>query len=178
MKGQSASSASLVLIQKLGGVADIPEGCAAIQQDLDKLESWAEWYLTGWNKCKCKVLLERSSAEKDLGVLMVNRLAVSQQCALVAKRTNGVLGCTKKSVASRSREVILSTYFAVGRLHLAVLSPVLCSAVQVRKRTSRESPVEATKTKKGLEHLPYEERLRDLEPFSQEKTEEESYKCI
>ena len=24
---------------KLGGVADTPEGCAAIQQDLDKLES-------------------------------------------------------------------------------------------------------------------------------------------
>jgi len=26
---------------KLGSVADIPDGCAAIQQDLDRLESWA-----------------------------------------------------------------------------------------------------------------------------------------
>jgi len=27
---------------KLGGVAGTPEGCAAIQQDLDRLESWAQ----------------------------------------------------------------------------------------------------------------------------------------
>ena len=117
------------------GVMDTPEGCAAIQQDLDRLESWAERNLMRLNKSKCTALhlwrnncthqyrlgadlLERSSAEKDLGVLVDNRMAMSQQRALVAKKANGTLGCIKKSTASRAREVILPLSSALVRPHL------------------------------------------------------------
>ncbi|TRZ08804.1 hypothetical protein HGM15179_018304 [Zosterops borbonicus] len=63
-------------------------------------------------------LLESSAVEKDLGVLVEKKLSMSQQHILVSKKANGILGCIRKSIVSRSREVILPLYSALVRLHL------------------------------------------------------------
>ena len=42
--------------RKLGSVSDTPAGCAAIQQDLNRLESWEERNLMNFNEKECRLL--------------------------------------------------------------------------------------------------------------------------
>ena len=123
-----------------------------------------------FNKTKCKVLhlgggnswyqyrlgderIESSPAEKDLGVLVDEQLDMSRQYALAAQKANCILGCIKRSMASRLREVILPLYSSLERPHLEycirLWSPQYRKDMDLLERVQRR----ATKMIRGMEQL-------------------------
>jgi len=132
---------------KLSGAVDITERRNTIQRDLDRLEKRVHENLMKCNTAKCKVLqwcqgnpryvyrleeesIESSLAEKGMRVLVDEKLDSSQQRVLAAQKANSTLGCIKRGMASRAREVIVSLYSALVRTPSGVLRPSLGSPVK------------------------------------------------
>ncbi|KAJ7400720.1 hypothetical protein BTVI_102949 [Pitangus sulphuratus] len=113
---------------------------------------------------------ESSPTEKDLEVLVDERLDMSQQCPLIAQKANCILGCIKSSVAKRLREGILPLYSALVRPHLEccvqLWVPEYKKVVDLLEQIQRRT----TNRMRGMEHFPNKKRPRELVLFSLEKT--------
>nr|VZI39815.1 unnamed protein product [Spirometra erinaceieuropaei] len=159
----------------------------ALQDSLNRLNSWSARWLLNFNVDKCVVLrlrTRRTSKEddsfqyvlggqplsnvveqKDLGFLMTSSLKPSSQCQRAAKSAIRVLFALRRGFVQIDKELFGKTYGAFVRSHLEYA--VQAWRPWLKKDYQRLERVQtmATKMVKNLHHLPYETRLTELNLF-------------
>ncbi|GAB0204594.1 hypothetical protein GRJ2_002925000 [Grus japonensis] len=168
---------------KLCGAVDTLEGRDAIQRDLDRLEEWAHANSLKFSKAKYKVLhtccgnpkhknrpggewIESNPEEKDFVVLVDEKVNMSWQYALAAQEADQLY----PGLHQKERDWQVKRCDSAPLLHSCetppgVLHPALEAPVQERHGAVGECPEEDHK----VDHLSYEDRLRELVLFSLEK---------
>ncbi|CAM4609502.1 unnamed protein product [Lepidochelys olivacea] len=166
---------------KLGGIANLEKDRDIIQEDLDDLVNWSN--RMKFNSEKCKVMhlginnknfsyklgthqLEVTEEEKDLGVLVDHRMTMSQQCDTAVKKANAVLGCIRRGVSSRDKEVLVPLYKALVRPHLEYCVQFWSPMFKKDEFKLEQVQRRATRMIGGMENLSYERRLKELGLFS------------
>uniref|UniRef100_A0A8C3FA90 Reverse transcriptase domain-containing protein n=1 Tax=Chrysemys picta bellii TaxID=8478 RepID=A0A8C3FA90_CHRPI len=181
-KGVNSEVAKFADDTKLLKIVKTKADCDELQKDLTKLSDWTTKWQMKCNVDKCKVMhigknnpnytynmmganLATTSQEKDLGVIVDSSLKTSTQCAEAVKKANRMLGIIKKGIEN----ILLPLYKSMVRPHLEyciqMWSPHLKKDILALEKVQKR----ATKMIKGLERVPYEERLKRLGLFSLEK---------
>ena len=168
--------------------SDTEGATATLQEDLKKLQEWADRWLMKFHPQKCKVMklgyhksevayymyemnedgscrehrLDETETEKDLGVVIDEKLTFKNHVQQSATKANKIVGIIRRSFDHLTQRVLVQLYKGLVRPLLeyghAVYQPqhkTVCSDLeQVQRR--------ATKLIAGLRDLPYPERLRAL----------------
>ena len=93
---------------KIYGIVDVSNNTSTIQSDLDNLSNWSQYWQLPFSATKCKTMhfgyqnpeieyklnnhiLEKVHEEKDLGVIIDDKLKFHQHTASVCKKANQIL---------------------------------------------------------------------------------------
>uniref|UniRef100_K7F105 Reverse transcriptase domain-containing protein n=1 Tax=Pelodiscus sinensis TaxID=13735 RepID=K7F105_PELSI len=178
-KGVSSEVVKFADDTKLFRIVKTEADCEGLQEDLTKLSEWATKWQMKFNVDKCKVMhigknnpnytysmmganLAMTNQERDLGVIVDSSLKTSTQRAAAVKKANRMLGIIRKGIENKTQKILLPLYKTMVRPHLEycvqMWSPHLKKDILALERVQKR----ATKMIRGLERVPYEERLKQL----------------
>ncbi len=163
---------------KLGQTAT-PEGQARMQEALDRPCEWARTWGMQFNEKKCKVMyvghnntkqayymnghqLERTEAERDIGVSVAQNLKQEDQCKKAARTAQTVLSQLTRAFHFRDRHVFVRLYVQYVRPHLEFAVPAWSPWQEGDKEVLERVQKRAVKMISGLEGKTYEERLKEV----------------
>ena len=120
---------------KLSAPAKTSTQCEALQSDLNKIIEWSNKWGMQFNVDKCSSLhignnninysykmgdnnITKSNQQKDLGVIIDDKLKFNEQTIEATKKANKVLGFISRSFDYKSKDIILPLYKSLVRPHL------------------------------------------------------------
>ena len=150
-----------------------------LQEDINCMRKWSEKWLLLFHPKKCKFMrmgnyenrhdgyemyepLEEVAAEKDIGVIIDNKLSFSDHLAEKINKANRIMGLIRRTFIAMDEDIFRCLWVALVRPHLEyanqVWAPYLVKDVEAIENVQRR----ATKLIPTLKSLNYEERLRKL----------------
>ena len=146
---------------------------------LNNLMAWADRWGMKFNVSKCKVVhfgsrnpkysytmygaeLEVSKEEKDLGVLVTDKLSVSAQCAKAARTANAVLGQISRAFHFRDRDIFTGLYKQYVRPHLEYAVQAWSPWREKDKEVLEAVQKRAARAVSGVRAQDYLGRLKEL----------------
>ena len=162
-----------------------------MQESLNKLHKWAEIWGMVFNVDKCKVMhigknnskhnytmngqiLQKTSEEKDVGILISDTMKPSQQCSAAANKANQVLGQICRAFHFRDRNIFLKLYKQYVRVHMEFAVSSWRPWTQQDKDKLENVQRKAVRIISGLQGSTYEEKLEELGLQSLEARRERS----
>ena len=106
------------------------------------------------------------NVERDLGILIDNKLKFSQHCNKIVNQANSTLGLIKRTIKSRRKDIVMRLYKALVRPKLdycaQIYHPYLKKDIKNIERVQKR----ATKIVKECRNMSYEKRLKHLSILS------------
>ena len=150
-----------------------------LQKSLDNLIEWSNEWQMKFNETKCCVVhignnnvkkdyvmngvnLIKSTAEKDLGVLVDENLSFNDHVNAVTKKANQIAGMILHNITNRDKYIMIPLFKALVRPILEYANVVWCPYLKYNKDKVEKVQRRFTKRIKGMKDLTYEDRLKAL----------------
>ncbi len=150
-----------------------------LQQDLVKLQGWADTWQLNFNAKKCKVMhlgrlnpkysykmgeteLEAITQEKDLGVIIDDELKFDIHIEGQVNKANRQLGLIRRSFDNLEDDTFINLYKSLARTHLEYCNAVSYPIFERQAKLLEGVQRRATKLVTRLEDLSYIDRLKAL----------------
>ncbi len=106
---------------------------------------------------------------RDLGVPLDTTFTASAHCREAANTARRLLFMVRRSFSELSKPALTPLYCALVRLHLEYAMEANAPTLRADINQLERAQHHATRLVRGLRHVPYEERLRQLNLFSLER---------